>query len=76
MKRVIKHTNPVIATSLDQSDLAQWAEDIANEIADFLNTTGRLPDREDYFDDEDMGDIGRTYDALIDFSDAWRKRNV
>lgn len=60
----------------DPGDLSVWAEKIADDLADFLNETGRMEDREYYLADEDMGTLGDCYDCLMDFAQVYDHGNA
>lgn len=68
MKKFIKR--PITAAS-HRDDLSTRAERIADELSEFLKDVTIQLSQGDYFDEYDMGDLGRSMDALYDFAQAY-----
>jgi len=57
--------------SIPEKKLYADAEDIADRLSIFLNSTSRIKNLDDYLDEYDLEHLGKSMDALYDFAQAY-----
>ena len=64
----VKSSTAIKAGWIEGNLLYSNAQNIADDIAEFLNATSKIDNLSDYLDEDDMDALTKSYDALMYFA--------
>lgn len=67
----VNSSTSITAGWIEGNLLYSNAQNIADDIAEFLNATSKIDNLSDYLDEEDMDALSKSYDALMYFARAY-----